>query len=93
MRIKYAETIQPLFLNGKNFGTKLDAKRNPDLRLDYNSKERELTAFWKGQTAIFPNFNGYLVEWDESAFKPVVSVTPVGRVKAQASTPAGIKND
>jgi hypothetical protein len=94
MKLKYAELNQPLFLNGKNFGTKLDAKRQSDLSLNYDVKDRELTVEWKGQMAIFPNFNGYVVKWDDVVYKqPVVINVPRGKIKAQVSTPTGIRNE
>jgi hypothetical protein len=94
MKCKYAELNQPLFLGSKNLSQKLDAKRNVGLKLDYDEKLKELTVTWNGQRAIFPNFNGYVVEWDESEFKQPVTITvPQGKIKAQVSTPTGIKND
>ena len=52
--IVFAELHTPLFLAGKNFGSKLQPNQTSGLTLFYNRKEKELIVVYNGQGAIIP---------------------------------------
>jgi hypothetical protein len=55
--VGYAKLHDDLFLNGKNFGKGLDAKRHGGIKLVYDSDEKELLVTWMGKTAHVPSQN------------------------------------
>lgn len=53
----FADLHKVLFLGGKNHGEKLDSYRFPDLKMQYDKKEKELVVSWKGATTHIPSTN------------------------------------
>lgn len=53
--LKFVELHNPLFLGGKNFGTKLDPGKLAGLALKYDRAEKELLVSWCGKTGIIPS--------------------------------------
>ena len=94
MKIKFAELHSPLFFGSRNFSTKLDVVRYAGLRLDYDRKEKELIAVYNNQMAIIPSSNVASMVIDDGVVDAARPINPIPiKVKAQASTPQGIKND
>lgn len=94
MKVKYVRLPFPLFIASKNFKDSIDAKDqlNTGVQLDYDEEAKYLKVSYKGEVAHFPNFAGYVIE-GETIKSPEVIIKPIGKIKAQASTPAGIRND
>ena len=97
MNLKYVELHNPLFHAGVNFQSKLDLKRKAGLKLYYDEKRNWVTATYGGQTSYIPISNvASMIEDDgkDTQGKAIIpAVVPQGKIKAQASTPTGIKND
>lgn len=55
--VKFAELHNPLFLNGKNFGVKLDPHRYREITLVYDKEDKELLVTWNKTTAHVPSPN------------------------------------
>ncbi len=63
MKLEFAELQNPLFLAGKNHGTKLHATRPGDPALDFNEEKNLLYIQYNGKLGLIPLSN-------------VVSMTP-----------------
>ena len=97
MNLKYVELHSQLFLAKMNFQTKLDIERKQGLKLSYDDKQQWVVASYAGQVAYIPISNVVSMIEDDgkdlAGKLPQPRVFPMGKIKAQASTPAGIKND
>jgi hypothetical protein len=98
MNLKFVELHTPLFLGGINFQTKLDVSRKDGLKLKYDDYNKWVVVEYNGHKGYLPLSSvSVMVEMSTSlsgtqdAVKP--TVLPAGKVKAQASTPAGIRNE
>lgn len=99
MKIKYAETVKPIFLQGLSGKSKFDILLNRGIKLEYDRKERELTLVYQGNVAIIPSSNivsmTLLNEQDEKKLEAPVTHKnhPMlkGIIKAQVGAPNGIK--
>ncbi len=96
INLKFAELHTSLFLNGKNFGLKLDPCGSPDkfngIKLIYDREFKELHVVWGKETAIIPSSN--VVSMTEGTVTPpkVVNVSSpqiAGISRAQVETPMG----
>lgn len=92
LQIKFAELHNPLFLAGKNFGTKLDPGKLSGLKMEYDRKLKEFYIHWSGEKAILPYTSvSYMIE-GEVAIKPSQVTHPIvaGMARtAQVSSPMG----
>ncbi len=108
IQLKLATLHNPLFLAGTNFGSTLDVSKRTGLTLLYDRVEKELHAFYNNSLVIIPSTNvATMTPVDPSILgypNAVLPITPKVilsssipvqgvKVKAQASVPAGIKND
>jgi hypothetical protein len=90
--LSYAELHNPLFLSGTNHGQKLQQGAK-GIDLQYDRKEKELLVLFNGKLAIIPSSNVASMTLLELPKEPVAeiprdfSVKPVGKLRAQASTP------
>lgn len=53
IKLKYLEVHQPLFLSGKNFGTKLNTEQLSGLELDFHPDKSMVTVKYNGQVSFF----------------------------------------
>jgi hypothetical protein len=90
IKVKFSELRAPLFLNGRNFGTKLDYTK-PQLSMLYNREEKELYVFYGDQMAMIPREScASIVPVDMQDFgvkAPAPEVKKQQVVKPQAATP------
>lgn len=54
---KFVEFHSPVFLEGKNFGTKLQVSQIPTLKLWYNTEERLMFMQFKGKICFFDTYH------------------------------------
>lgn len=88
--IGFAELHNPLFLGGKNFGLKLDSHRYPELKMQYDRKEKELCVSWLDKTAYIPSANvAYYIPGPATDRKVSQAASPqvLGIGSAQVETP------
>src|ERR1700733_4919447 len=90
--IRFAELHNSLFLGGRNFQLKIDPKKFPGLKLQYDRTEKELLVHWSAEngnfTGIIPSSNiacmeEGLVETRMPSPHPIVA----GLKSAQVDTP------
>jgi hypothetical protein len=95
MKLKYLELHKPLFFGSKNFTEKLDKGNSKcqDVTMQYDDKQRMVLVTYRGQTCYIPIESVHsMVEQDDSpVVEPVAVRGFMGKVKAQVSTPQGIK--
>src|SRR4051812_28251391 len=94
---KYVTLHTPLFLAGTNLSDKLDINKRTDIKLVYDSEDKELYVIYNQQIALVLSSNiASIIPKDVSSFGFDVSTpaqlnTPVPApskpIKAQASTP------
>lgn len=54
---KFVEFHSPVFLEGKNFGTKLQVSQIPTLKLWYNTEKRLMFMQFKGKICFFDTYH------------------------------------
>lgn len=90
LELKSAEVHNPLFLAGRNLGTKLDPGKLAGLRLFYDRKEKELLVHWASEIGVLPSSNvacmvfGVPVKRAEQYAHPIVAGIAAS---AQVETP------
>ena len=91
LQIKFAELHNPLFLAGKNFGTKLDPSKLTGLKMEYERDLKEFYIHWSGEKAILPLTSvSYMLEGEAKVTPPQAHHPQiVGIASAQVSTPYG----
>lgn len=93
--IEYAELHTPLFLGGKNFGTKLEPHGKHKhaqygLSLEFDESKKRMLAKYLSKTAHIPEAAvAYWIPGDGSQFKVVKNEAPPANkgITAQVSTP------
>lgn len=88
--VGFAELHNPLFLGGKNHGTKLDSHRYPNLKMQYDQEEKELIVEWQGHKGHVPSPNvAYYVPGKpiNRKVEQVASPMIAGIASAQVETP------
>lgn len=89
--IKYAELHNPLFLGGKNFGTKLDPGKLAGLKLVFDKDDQWLLVHWGKHIGIVPLASVAVMQEGLPEKKAVQHTHPIvaGIQSAQVETPFG----
>lgn len=62
VKVIYCHFHSPLFLAGKNFGDKIDAKRSDGIEMIYDRDEKILLVKYKNQLGVVPDVHMYMPE-------------------------------
>lgn len=73
LKLTFCELHTPLFMAGKNFGTKLDPTKLPGLTLTYDRSEKEVIVEYNRQVGIVPTSNVAVAVLDPKIGKAVAN--------------------
>lgn len=89
--IEFAELHNALFMCGVNLQLKLDPKKRPEMKLQYDRENKELLVTYKDRTAIVPttNVSAMIPVHAHDVEDPTVlkELGPSGKITAQVDTP------